>query len=128
MHVAYTKETNREEGDTIFDLLDLVLMELGRVLRVTQGVEGSSWVLLLLSILLHAALVLNEGNCKEFNDEDGWQSAPGNRVPQVGGLASRYCCPLLSFHPVAKAQRFRQQDPGLNKHNHIDRYVIIYTC
>ena len=90
---------------TIFNLFDLVFLEFFRVLGVAQGVKSTTRVLLLLRVFLHATLVLNEGNCKEFNSQNGGKITPWHWVSQVCGLASWNCSPLLSLHPVAQSQR-----------------------
>ena len=121
-----SKQIGREEsrrGETIFDLLDLVLLELGGVLGEAQGVEGSTGVLLLLGVLLHAALVLDEGDGDELDDKDGRERAPRDRVAEVGGLPAGHRCPLLRLHPVAQAQGFRHQDPRLQSHSAIRSFI-----
>lgn len=96
---------NKSTTLTIFNLFDLVFLEFFRVLGVAQGVKSTTRVLLLLRIFLHATLVLNEGNCKEFNSQNGGKGTPWYWVSQVCGLASWNCSPLLSLHPVPQSQR-----------------------
>lgn len=67
-------------NQTIFDLPDLVFLELDGVLGVAQWVEGSTRALFLPSYFLHAALVLHKGDDKEFNYKNGWEGTPWDWV------------------------------------------------
>lgn len=100
---------------TILDLLDLVLMELDRVLGEAEGIKGTTGVLLFLGVFLNTALVLNKSYGEELNHQNGGECAPWHWVAKVGSLASRYSSPLLSFHPVAQPQSLWNQDPRLHQ-------------